>query len=77
MAGITQEQAEKQLQAWLLASEAVAQGQSYSIATESGSRSLSRANAGEILRQIQFWDAQVKRLARGGIRIVGVTLSHG
>jgi hypothetical protein len=77
MAGITLEQAETQLAAWLAASEAVAQGQSYTISTDSGSRSLTRANAQEILRQVGFWDAQVKKLARGGIRIRGATITNG
>lgn len=77
MAGITKEQAEAQLDAWLAASAAVAQGQSYTISTESGSRSLTRANAQEILRQVQFWDTQVKRLSRGGIRVRGVTITNG
>lgn len=77
MAGITKEQAEAQLNAWLAASEAVAQGQSYTISTDSGSRSLTRANAQEILRQIQFWDTQVKRLSRGGIRVRGATITNG
>lgn len=77
MAGITKEQAEAQLNAWLAASQAVAQGQSYTISTDSGSRSLTRANAQEILRQIQFWDTQVKRLSRGGIRVRGATITNG
>jgi len=74
MTGITLEQAQAQLDAWLAASTAVAQGQSYSISTESGSRSLSRANANEIMSQIQFWDRQVKRLTRGGIRVRGARI---
>ena len=77
MAGITLEQAEAQLSAWLTASAAVAQGQSYTISTESGSRSLSRANAREIMSQIKYWDTQVKRLTRGGINVRGVTISNG
>ena len=77
MTDITVEQAEAQLTAWLNASAAVAQNQSYTISTESGSRSLTRANANEIMAQIKFWDTQVKRLARGGIRVRGATISHG
>lgn len=71
MAGITLAQAESQLVVWLEASTAVASGQSYSIA----GRSLTRANAGEIRETIEFWDRQVKRLSRGGIRIRGATPS--
>jgi hypothetical protein len=69
MPGLTITQAEQQLDAWLKANLAVSQGQSYTIATESGSRTLTRANSAEILKQIQFWDAQLKRLTRGGMRV--------
>jgi hypothetical protein len=69
MAGITLTQAQAQLTAWLAASTAVATGQAYAIA----GRSLTRANAAEIREQINFWDAKVKALSRGGIRIVGGT----
>lgn len=69
MAGITLAQAETQLAAWLAADTAVASGQSYTI----GSRSLTRANAKEIRENITYWNAQVERLNRGGIRIVGGT----
>jgi len=65
LAGITLAQAEAQLTAWLNANTAVASGQSYSIA----GRSLTRANAEEILKQIEFWDRQVKRLSAGGIQV--------
>jgi len=71
MPGLTITQAEQQLDSWLKANLAVSQGQSYTIATESGSRTLTRANAGEILKQIEFWDRQLKRLTRGGIRVRG------
>ena len=74
MAGLTTLQAEQQLACWLKANLAVSQGQSYTIATESGSRTLTRANAGEILKQIEFWDNQLKRLARGGSRVRGVCI---
>jgi len=74
MPGLTAVQAQQQLDNWLRANLAVSQGQSYTIATESGSRTLTRANAGEILKQIEFWDKQLKRLARGGIRMRGVSV---
>ena len=67
MAGITLEQAETQLAVWLEADTAVASGQAYSVA----GRSLTRADAGEISNKIVFWDKQVKRLTRGGIRVTG------
>lgn len=69
MAGITQAQAQAQLDAYLAASLAVSKGQAYTI----DGRSLSRANAAEIRAAIEFWDRQVKRLARGGIKIIGGT----
>jgi len=69
MAGITLAQAEAKLAEWLAADTAVVSGQAYSIS----GRSLTRANAREIRENIVFWDKQVKRLARGGIRIIGGT----
>jgi hypothetical protein len=62
MAGITKAQAQAQLDAWLAASLAVAQGQEYSI----GDRTLKRADAAEIRGQITYWEGRVQQLARGG-----------
>lgn len=58
MAGITLVQAQAQLTAWLTASTVVATGQSYSI----GERSLTRANANEIRKNIIFWQNRVTAL---------------
>lgn len=58
MAGITLEQAQAQLEAWLAASLAVTKSQSYQI----GDRRLSRADAAEIRSQVEFWQAQISRL---------------
>ena len=69
MAGITQAQAQAHLDEWLTADLAVSKGQAYSI----GGRSLSRADADTIRSNIEFWDRQVKRLSRGGIKIFGGT----
>jgi len=69
MPGITLSQAETQLSLWIAASTAVASGQEYRIAD----RSLKRANLADIQAQITFWDSQVKRLTRGGIRVIGAT----
>lgn len=69
MAGITLAQAEAQLAAWVAASTAVASNQSYSMKD----RSMTRADAGEIRQQIEFWDAWVRRLtprSRGRTRYV-------
>jgi len=77
MAGITLAQAETQLAAWLAASEAIATGQSYTISTGAGSRTLQRADLEAVQAQIQYWDAQIKRLTRGGIRMRGATIVRG
>lgn len=67
MAGITLAQAEAQLAAWLAADTVVATGQSVSMA----GRTLTLANAKEIRDNITYWDKQVQRLSRGGIRVTG------
>ena len=71
MAGITLAQAEAQLALWIMASEKVAAKQSYTI----GNRSLSFADAAEIQKMIEFWDAKAKVLATGrtGARLRGLT----
>ena len=60
MAGITLAQAQAQLDAWLAASLAVSQGQSYSIA----GRSLSRADAATIQENVKMWNNKVVQLTR-------------
>jgi len=69
MAGITQAQAEAKLQTWLDAEDRVASGQAYTI----GTRSLTRADLGDIRETITYWDSMVRRLSRGGIRVGGIT----
>ena len=71
MAGITLSQAETQLALCMAADTAVATSQSYNM----GGRALTRADAKEIRENIVFWDKQVKRLTRGGIRVTGATPS--
>lgn len=66
---LTITQAEQQLETWLKANLAVAKGQSYTISTENDSRTLTRANAEEILKQVTFWDQKIRALKRGGMRI--------
>lgn len=71
MAGITIEQAEAQLAAWLAASTAVASSQSYEIDTGNGRRKLTRADAEMVLNQVKFWQSKVDALttaAAGGRR---------
>lgn len=68
MAGITLVQAQSQLDAWINASMAVAEGgQAYVFG-----RSVTRADAGKILEMINFWDAKVKELSSnttGGMKV--------
>jgi hypothetical protein len=58
MAGFTSEQAQLQLDAWLAASLAVSQGQSYSIA----GRSLTRVNAEHIQGMIDYWSRKLNEI---------------
>lgn len=60
MPGITLAAAQAQLDLWLAADAAVASGQSYSIKD----RSLTRADAGEITRKIDYWNNWVQKLSR-------------
>lgn len=62
MAGITSEIAAARLTEYLAAESAALGNQSYTI----NGRSLTRANLKEIREGIQFWQAQVDRLAAGG-----------
>lgn len=58
MAGISLDQAQARLDAWLAADAAVAQGQSYS----GLGRTLTRADAATIRDNIQFWERKVLEL---------------
>lgn len=69
MAGITLATAQARLDAYLEAEEKVLAGQSYTITTGGGSRTLTRGDLGEIQKGIAIWDARVKRLTRGGIGV--------
>jgi len=62
MAGITLEKAQEQLEIWLEASREVAIVQSYRI----GTRWLTKADAGTIQKQIQYWSKIIAQLKRGG-----------
>jgi len=70
--GITLEQAETQLSSWIAADQAVAKGQSYQLDTGEHKRSVTRADAIEIRKNIIYWNRMVDRLSQGGIRIRGV-----
>ena len=58
MAGITLEKAKKNLEMWLEAESEVAINQSYTI----GGKSFTRANLGEIRKQIEYWSNKVQAL---------------
>lgn len=64
--GITKQIAEEHLHAWLEAEMAVTTSQSYQI----GGRQLTRADLGEIRKQIEYWSNKVENLTaaeeRGG-----------
>ena len=70
MAGITLAQAQDKLDLWMAADDAVASGQSYSI----NNRTLTRTDGAYIKNNIEFWEAKVIKLSRGGgIRITGAS----
>lgn len=58
MAAITLEMAKKHLDMWLEAESKVAINQAYTI----GGKSFTRANLGEIRRQIEYWSNKVSEL---------------
>jgi len=69
MAGITQATAQAQLDLFLAAAQAIAANQEYWV----NAVRYKRADLGQVMRMIEFWDNKVKSLSRGGIRIVGAT----
>lgn len=58
MAAITLQTAKKHLDMWLEAESEVAINQSYTI----GGKSFTRANLGEIRKQIEYWSNKVQEL---------------
>ena len=58
MAEITLETAKKHLEMWLEAESEVAINQSYTI----GGKTFTRANLGEIRKQIEYWSNKVQAL---------------
>lgn len=71
MSGLTQAQAQTQLDLYLAAEAKVLAGQEY----EFGNRRLKRADLGEIREGIKYWNGEVQRLAGGaGVRVRGLTL---
>lgn len=64
--GITLAEAQVQLALWLAASAGLASSQSYEIETNGVRRSLTRADAAEVRRNIEFWDGKVQALSVAG-----------
>ena len=62
--GISIEKKKKHLDAWLTAELEVTTHQSYTI----GSRSLTKADLGQIRKQIEFWQNRVAQLENTGKR---------
>lgn len=54
------ETAKKHLEVWLEAELSIANGQSYTLATTNGSRTLTRANLTEVRNSIAFWENKVE-----------------
>lgn len=77
MAGITLAHAEAQLAIWIAADQAVSGGQSINHDTGAGRRQFTLADAGEIRRNIDYWNDWCQRLSPGasgrtGLDAVGV-----
>ncbi|EME71397.1 hypothetical protein H261_03273 [Paramagnetospirillum caucaseum] len=76
MAGITLADAEARLAQWLEADAAVASNQSYTVQSPAGGgRTLTRADSGEIRRNIDYWNGWCVRL--GGTALAnGIRVTH-
>ncbi len=78
--GITLEQAQANLTAWVACSTAVAANQSYTIQVDGSSRTYTRANADYVAKMIDFWQGKVRAIeaaqANGGRRR-GIRVSRG
>lgn len=68
MAGITQAQAQAMLDALI----AAVPDTSGALAVSVGGKTVTYRSMEEINKAIDFWDARVKKLSRGGIRVRGV-----
>jgi hypothetical protein len=72
--GITLAEAKTQLAAWMTADAQLASGaQSVRVNTAGTDRTITRADAEQIRKNIEFWDSKVRELAGGGcIQVYGV-----
>lgn len=76
MAGITLAMAEARLAQWMEADAAVSGSQSYTVQSPSGGgRTLTRADAAEIRRNIEYWNAWCVKLG-GTARENGIRVTH-
>lgn len=62
MAGISLSDAEAKLTSYMAAEDKVLSGQSYTIDTGAGSRTLTRADLKEIRAGIEYWNAKCRAL---------------
>jgi hypothetical protein len=77
VAGITLEQAEAKLALWMAADDAVSANQTYTLDFGGSRRTVTRADAAEISRNIEKWDNWCRKLSPGangrtGIQAMGV-----
>jgi len=71
--GITLADAKLQLSRWLAADAAVSTSQAYEYDVDGERRRLTRADAVEIRKNVEYWNVMVRRLSgAGGIRLFGV-----
>lgn len=66
MSGITADIAKKHLEAWLEAELTVTSGQSYTLTSTNGGRTLTRANLTEIRNSIEYWEKKLKEAEAKG-----------
>lgn len=73
MSAISLSEAETELAAALEALREARKAQSYSISTGGGSRSRTQHALKDLRDEVVFWQKQVERLSRGGIKVRGAT----
>lgn len=64
MSAISLDMAKKKLETWLEAEEALSTSQSYTV----GTLTLTRADLGQVRKNIEFWEKKVTELERRGGR---------
>ncbi len=64
MSAISLDTAKKKLETWLEAEEALSSSQSYTV----GTLTLTRADLGQVRKNIEFWEKKVTELERRGGR---------